>query len=145
MLLAILFMLLGALVLGHCVYQIGRGRATRNWLSTPGTIAPRPRARYIAFPVPWMFGRFAYSYSVDDRKFVGRRIWYGSDLAFSLPNPAYTWLGDSFPPGASVQVYYNPRNPRQAVLKVGVSPGTYVYAAVAAAMVSGGACLVWLQ
>jgi hypothetical protein len=47
-------------------------------------------------------------------------------------------LGDSLPPGASVAVYYNPKNPRQAVLKVGVSPGTYVYAAVATAMVLGG-------
>jgi hypothetical protein len=139
MLLAVLFILLGALVLGHCTYQIWRGRATLTWPSTPGTIAPRPKARYIAFPVPWIFGRFAYTYSVGDRKFVSRRIWYGSDLAFSAPNPAYTWLGDSFPPEANVPVYYNPKNPRQAVLKVGVSPGTYVYAAVAAAMVLGGA------
>jgi hypothetical protein len=72
---------------------------------------------------------------------VGRRIWYGSDLAFSTPNPAYTWLGDSFPAGENVPVYYNPRNPREAVLKLGVSPGTYVYAVVAALMILGGAYL----
>jgi Protein of unknown function (DUF3592) len=141
MALAILFTLLGALVLGHCTYHIWHGRATHNWPSTLGTITPRPKARYIAFPVPWIFGRFAYSYDIGEHAFVGRRIWYGSDLAFATPNSAYTWLGDSFPAGASVPVYYNPKNPRQSVLKLGVSPGTYVYAMVAAVLVLGGAYL----
>jgi hypothetical protein len=56
-----------------------------------------------------------------------------------MPNPAFTWLGDSFLPGASIPVYYNPKNSRQAVLKRGVSPGTYVYAVLAAVMIVGGA------
>ena len=125
----------GTLLLGHCVYQIRRGRASESWPSTPGVVGPRPRARFIAFPVPWIFGRFSYTYRVDGQDYVGRRIWFGSDLALRTPNPAYTWLGDSYPPGAAVKVRYNPRNPGESALKPGVSPGTYVLAAVSTVLI----------
>jgi hypothetical protein len=131
----------GALVLSHCLYQIRRGRASKHWPLTPGVVGPRPRARFLAFPVPWIFGRFSYTYSVAGQHYVGRRIWFGSDLAFRTPNPAYTWLGDSYPPGAAVTVRYDPLNPGESTLKPGVSPGTYVLAAVSTVLMLGGVAM----
>ena len=134
---------LGSLVLAHCLFQIWRGRASRHWPTTIGTIGPRPMSRSVVFPIPLFFGRFVYTYRIGAREFKGRRIWFGSDLAFSVPNPAYTWLGESLPPGTSVSVSYNPANRRESVLRPGVSPGTYVYAGVSIAMILGGIGVLW--
>ena len=136
---------LGLLVTAHCGYHIWRGSAARRWPTTPGKIGARPRSRWWLFPVPAVFGRFTYTYRVSGQEFVGRRIWFGSDLAFSVPNPAYTWLGDSFLPGAATTVSYNPSNPRESVLKPGVSPGTYVVAGVGVALALVGIGLRWVS
>ena len=125
------FALPGALVLLHCAHQIRRGRASSSWPSTTGHVAPR-------FVSPTVFirsdRRFAYTYTVGTRSFRGYRIWFGSDIGFAWPNPARTWLGLHYLPGAEVQVRYNPEDPRDSVLKVGISPGTYLLAGVAAVM-----------
>jgi hypothetical protein len=131
------------LVLAHCLHQISRGRAARHWPATTGTVGDRIVSPYV-FSVPILGGRFSYTYRIGNREFKGYRIWFGSDLAFSIPNPARTWLGELYTPGASVCVLYNPANPRESALKAGVSPGTYVLAAVSAAMILGGLASLWL-
>ena len=136
---------LGAIVLAHCLVQLSRGRASRQWPSTNGTIGPRPISRRVAFPIPALLGRFFYTYRVGSSEFTGHRIWFGSDVATSIPNPAYTWLGESFPPEAVVAVYFNPANPAESVLKTGCSPGTYVLAFVGGTMALAGMAALWLS
>lgn len=123
----------GLLVVGYCLHQIGRGRATMHWATAPGIVGPRPLSRSPYF-VPWGRGRFSYTCRIGEREYRGRRIWLGADIAFSVPDPALTWLGASYPPGASVQVFCDPVNPRESVLRPGVSPGTYVVAAAGLAL-----------
>jgi hypothetical protein len=126
----------GALALGHALYQIHRGRRTRTWPVVPGHIADRYVTGSLFF-VPIARGSFSYTYQVGQALFCSRRIRFGSDIAFSLPNPARTWLGETYRPGSSVPVAYNPQDPADSVLRVGVSPGTYVVAACGAGMIVG--------
>ena len=130
----------GALVLGHALHQIRRGRRARNWPVVPGRIAER---RLSPFPlvVPIARGTFSYAYRVENVEYVGRRIRFGSDLAFAIPDPARTWLGQAYPPGATVDVAYDPHDPADSVLRTGASPGTFAIAACAAAMLIAGALL----
>jgi hypothetical protein len=116
---------------------IPRNSATLSWRTAP---VDGDRA-YFCFLSP---SPVSYTYRIGNREFKGYRIWFGSDLVFSIPNPARTWLGELYPPGASVCVLYNPANPRESALKAGVSPGTYVLAAVSAAMILGGLASLWL-
>ncbi len=130
----------GALVLGHALHQIRRGRRTRDWPVVPGRIAGR---RLSPFPLfaPIARGAFSYTYRVEHVEYVGRRIRFGSDIAFAMPDPARTWLGQAYAPGAAVDVAYDPHDPADSVLRKGASPGTYAIAACAAAMLVGGALL----
>jgi Protein of unknown function (DUF3592) len=130
----------GALVLWHSLHQIQRGRASQSWPTVAGQIDDRYMTLSVFLPSS---RRFTYTYYVGDTQFSGHRIWFGSDLAFSLPNPTRTWLGSSYLPGAQVRVAYNPNDPHDSVLKTGVSPGTYVLAAAGALMVILGAAF-WM-
>ncbi len=130
----------GALALGHALQQIRRGRSTRNWPVVAGRIAARTLSPFPLI-IPIARGAFRYTYRVGNVEYAGRRIRFGSDIAFAIPDPARTWLGQAYPPGAAVEVAYDPHNPADAVLRTGVSPGTYVIAACAAAMLIAGALL----
>ena len=52
-------------------------------------------------------------------------------------------LADRYPVGRRVTVYYNPANPAQAALEVGVSRGTYLWMYGGAAFLPAMALLVW--
>ena len=131
MYLAALFIGPGTLVLLHCLDQIRRGRSSLAWPSVLGLVEKRFISPSVFLPSD---RRFTYTYKIGDEVFTGRRILFGSDIVFGLPNPARTWRGQHYLPGSEVRVRYNPRNPRDSVLQTGVSPGTYVLAAVASLM-----------
>ncbi len=136
----LLFVIPGVLVLWHSLHQIRRGRAAESWPTVAGQIDNHYLSRLAILSSS---RRFTYTYSVGGSQFSGHRIWFGSDIAFRLPSPARTWLGESYLPGSQVRVAYNPDDPQDSVLKTGVSPGTYVLAALGAVMGILGAA-VWM-
>lgn len=97
-----------------------RNTAALNWPSVDGEIVRsevqskwttdgQGQAVYRHRPI------IAYAYSVGGQAYSGKRIdFYG--------NPGYTEakaraLCDKFPSGARVPIYYNPSNPKDAVLE----------------------------
>jgi hypothetical protein len=71
-----------------------------------------------------------YHYTVDGSSYCSSRIAFGSDLLFGLS--AAQHAVESCPVGGAVTVYYNPRNPRQAVLEPGrANNGPYLFEGLA--------------
>ena len=73
-----------------------------------------------------------YQYSVEGTLYTGRAILPGpffSKNAGPVDAPKQTYLHPDgslkFPPGAEVEAYYNPKNPADAALVPGISPGLW--------------------
>lgn len=69
-----------------------------------------------------------YRYTVDGKTFEGDRTDL-NDLSTSDPAPAQSLL-QQFPAGATVDVFYDPQNPSQSLLKPGISGASAIYPAV---------------
>ena len=61
--------------------------------------------------------KMAYEYSVGDTEYIGNKYRYGR---FSSSDRWAYRVVDSHPPGRKVTAYYNPHNPGDAVLSVGI-------------------------
>ena len=57
-----------------------------------------------------------YTYDVDGMGYEGKRIAFGSDMAFGIRKKAVEYLA-AYPVDAEVSVYYNPEKPNEAVLQ----------------------------
>lgn len=117
--LAIIFGGLGAVFLA--VHWNTRRKAQRavNWPQTPGQIVASDLTENYAtdsdgYQTTYYQPAIRYVYSVIGVQYTGTRIAYGiasSDRASTLRILA------RYPLGASVQVYYDPQNPGEAVLE----------------------------
>ncbi len=135
--------------------QLKKARASYDWPSTQGTVirswvlvGSRER-RSSSSPQPFRGGRsnamrtsgggptrhlqLTYTYSVKDKRYKGKLIRYGS---FS-PDPDE--MVKRYPKGRAVTVYYDPRDPKNAVLERGVPLSIFIVLAV-----TGGAMGLWV-
>jgi hypothetical protein len=62
---------------------------------------------------------FRYHYSVADRKYDGSRVTYSDGINKTMR--ALRKLQEKYQGKSSIQVYYNPTNPKQSVLVPGLS------------------------
>ncbi len=102
-----------------CVYLVRKGYKSKHWPSVEGTV--------IESRVYYSNGESAhmtYSYVVNGRKYTGNNItvesifWYTTRSAGRIASRSKK--------GDRIKVYYNPENPGDSVLKVGVCPETYI-------------------
>lgn len=98
-----------------------RAAASRHWRSTNGVILASyvdrrsslssGGGRNTAFyPV------VLYQYTVDGQSFRGSQRAFGSEIGYGWTRPAQNAV-DRYPVGATVDVFYNPVNPSDAVLE----------------------------
>lgn len=97
--------------------------SSESWPKTNGLIKKSTResrvvATGLAIGLPYKVGLIVYEYNVKRVKFISTRISYRGG------NPTKETL-DKYPEGLSVQVYYNPHNPKEAVLEPGLKSTAY--------------------
>lgn len=65
-----------------------------------------------------------YDYKVDDQPHSCDRIWFGSDISTSNRGQMRDTV-KQYPEGKTIQVYYDPENPSEAVLQPGAFFSSY--------------------
>jgi hypothetical protein len=121
------FFALGLLVIGVTMVAVAlrqstRARETRGWTRTEGRIV-ESRVEKIEDESEEHLDRtrfvIRYAYRVGGRTYESPQVWIGSSEASSSDEPT-RWV-ERFPPGAVVPVWFDPRDPSQAVLVRGSS------------------------
>ena len=99
---------------------------SREWPTADGTIvlaelSPRPGAP----PDSWGDLRFRYTYSVAGTAYEGERIsLFGTKGVYGSPREMQEAIVAKYPPGRQVKVYYDPEDPRAALLEPGGYSGS---------------------
>lgn len=124
----LIYALIGAGIVGLVVWSIYRYKlinASEKWVSMMGRVTEahvhrtkdlQNRETMSPYPV------IHYQYTVNGQTFQGSRISFAPTTALSLD-----WV-DKYPAGTDVKVYYDPKNPQNAVLvpgRAGMSPDNY--------------------
>lgn len=114
--------LFGIAVFGLLLFAIGyklwEVRGASRWRETPGRILEsrvesRERRKSKQDARIGNYPRVVYEYRVGGRRYQGRRIGIGEEAPDFLIQETL----DRYPAGAVVKVYYNPDDPKQAVLE----------------------------
>lgn len=128
-----IFLLLGLGVSYYGYRLIRKARASAQWPAAQGAIesstvdVERERERDSDGDVHYetkYIPQIVYHYRVDGTDYYGDQVSFGSTSSRN-PNRAYR-IRDQYSPGMEVSVYYDPENPREAVLQPGVKGTTYI-------------------
>lgn len=136
------FALLGGLIAIYALYMQNRAEDTQSWKSTTGLmVEARIVERTTDDGIDYKL-RVGYSYRVGDEVYHGRRISFALKDYYDDRAEAEYALTD-YLDRDQVEVYYNPKNPRDAVLERGAGRGGSM-----GALIAGGlffACgIIWL-
>jgi hypothetical protein len=138
------------LVLVAAIYKTLQVRAASQWPSTPGkVVVSASELRQVKVLDSEResghkfeernFANIAYEYSVSGQKFSNNRVSIGEDLG----NFQVAETIARYPAGSIVTVYYNPRQPREAVLERDLPKGLWgclgIGTVIALAVVFGAA------
>ena len=111
---------------------IAMAKETLTWPSTSGHVT------FSGSVVPKSTGKITsevrFNYVVSGIKFEAQQPQYGSAMH-------HYYVAQEFPVGPA-RVYYSPQNPKDAVLRTGLAPGTCLILALAAAI--GGIPAIYL-
>ncbi len=117
---------LGAAMVVGGLRQSARGRETWRWTRTQGRVLASEIER-LDETDEHQRARFAfiirYAYEARGREHASEQLWIGSSSASSSEDPGWArrWV-ERFPAGRDVPVWFDPADPRQAVLVQGI-PG----------------------
>ena len=101
--------------LAYIGYQVESPSET--WPSAQGTVSVSEKIR----TSNGKNMRFEYRYSVNGSSYRSSRVNYSQDLQVSFAFDPWAAV-NRYPTGSTVAVYYDPRNPRDALLEPGVAP-----------------------
>jgi hypothetical protein len=132
------FVILGSVFLALLFTGTWQGKASLQWPTVEGEIVEsfvseeydegrcyRPKIRY--------------RYQVNDQEYTSELTTF---KAYWLVRKTAEKMVDRYPVGSRVQVHYNPRRPKQAVLEPGASLPPAVALIVVIAMLAFGICLL---
>jgi hypothetical protein len=137
----------GAILLAVGLRQAARGRETRGWTRTAGRVL-ESRVEASNAPDEQQGTRYGfvirYAYEARGGRHVSEQVWIGSAAGSVSENEAWPrrWV-ERFPAGSEVPVFFDPADPRQAVLVQGVPASqTRVLVGVGSVLLAAGA--FWL-
>lgn len=121
-----------------------RGRAKANlarrtWQTTQGKVlfsqveARRSRSGRSGYSTSY-YPRVVYEYAVNGNHFQGSRVVLGNEVGLGNYNAVERKVNERYPTGATVQVYYNPNEPREAALEMS-APANNIYLIIAAVII----------
>jgi len=116
--------LFGAGVIVYIQYQRAKLRESEGWLQATGTITKSQVDVDDSVEGPPCHScDVAYEYAIDNHSYTGKRIEFGQ-RTFTRVKKVEEHLRSHYPLNARVPVYYDPRNPAEAVLVRHVPGGT---------------------
>ena len=142
--LPILSLALGAVVVLMGLRQSARGRETRGWSHATGRVLASRVEEEHGGAEEQGYPRYRfdvrYSYEVRGRTYESDQVWYGSASApASQDRDWHRQWAERFPAGREVDVWYDPADPRRAVLVRGAPRGQLAaYLVVGMALVAAG-------
>lgn len=128
-----------AIAIGAVVYLVQfrqglRADASKKWPQAPGIViasalekSPEHRRRYIA--------ALQYSYRVAGKDYRASRVFWGGNEGREKHMASVV---ETYPAGASVRVFYDPKNPAEAVLDPLQNTGSRQLVLYALAMITLG-------
>lgn len=128
---SLVFVLIGVAILSYARKLDAKAKESLSWPSTDGEISHsavlyQTDTNPSTGNSPTYKADVAYRYKVNGRDYSSSRISL-ADLASTTRSAQNTV--DRYPDNSSVQVYYNPANPAEAVLEPGETSGlTFLYA-----------------
>jgi hypothetical protein len=123
--LGVLFCLVGLLQVAWCVVDSTRAIAARRWPTTIGTVdSSYVREVHGGRGGTGYMPAVTYTYQVDHTSYSGNRIWLTD---FSAPRDEVIRTVDNFPVGSRVTVYFDYSDPRQSLLRPGLSWYSYAW------------------
>jgi Protein of unknown function (DUF3592) len=134
------FLLVGSLQLIYWVTESSRALLTETWHTTTGTIQDsfvrkEVNGRRVAY-----YPDIRYSYEVDGAQFVGSRIWL-TKFATTAGDAQRTVQG--FPKASRALVYFDKGDPKQSLLRPGLSSYSYIWLGLCGLALLVGAWLLW--
>lgn len=125
-LLPLLFVIVGAILVFFGARQLLRADASQSWPSVTGVVTISELGKHLGNDrddSTTYSADISYDYIVNDRDYVNGTVAFGS-VQTSDPSLARLVL-KRYPVGQPVTVYYNPANPRDAVLEPGLHGATW--------------------
>ena len=102
---------LGLCSAAYLVWMLVRLYGSKSWPSTPGKML---KSNVVEDSDGWA-PRVRYCFTVRGRKYTHDRLYF--HLSTRMPNAKGAMVHlDPYPVGKQIDVYYNPRNPQEAVL-----------------------------
>ena len=131
------FLIAGLGILGYGGYCIYKGYESLTWPQTPGIITDSfverqsRRSSGTRTSTYKYFARIRYSYTINGSKgYTSSQIGYGKNEYTSRNKSKTEKYLRQFPVGKSVTVFYDPENPKQAVLTQGITGGALLMLAM---------------
>ena len=133
-----LLILIGGVSGLMCWHEIALGRETMRWARTTGQVL----GGTVGMDLLSGFGRLRadvrYRYTVNGTGYLSDRLTYRRYLTFVGADQAVY----RYPVGATVTVWYDPGNPKRAVLEPGTGRLPWVYLTVAAGIMVAGVVML---
>ena len=144
---------LGAILIFFGIVMLKDAYASRKWPTVEGkvqgirvrsertsrTTSSRKRSYYF---------EITYTYMVDNQMYTGNRFSLGAgpraSKKFSLEEDARAEAHKQYPLRSTVTVYYEPGNPKSAVLESGANWGTYVPLLLGVLFLPAGLFFLWI-
>jgi hypothetical protein len=142
----LVFVAIGGVVGFFGIRTFQNAQASQTWPSVRGQVTESQVGTHDSDGTTMYSANVVYEYTVGGRQYINDRIRFGEGSS-SNPRPAHNMVAE-YPVGASVDVYYSPDDPLNAVLEPGASgfgvwalPGMGGCFALAGLMVVGASLL----
>lgn len=141
LLVCLLFIILGIVFLLFSFYCYKKSKDSEKWSKTKGQISKAYMGKFTDSDSVSYKVEIEYTYTVADKVYSSKRKYYGDHLLSS-----FYWstkkLVDKYKIGDTIDVYYNPQNPKDAVLEQGVHFSVLVFFIASLVCFSIGGVLV---
>ena len=121
----------GAFFITYCIRQWRAGRASEKWPETEGVITHSQwkHGKYSSRNNDWtVVSTIRYEFEVGGKRYVSERVSFGALESDGDRKTEVAMYGE----GMRFPVYYDPADPRRAVLDAGVQSGVYKGLAIGA-------------
>jgi len=125
--------IIGCILLSTSLVYVAEGYKSEGWLKTRGEVFEGYKSKGVIAITSYAFHNydsFSYIYEVNGIEYKGYRIEIGANSS-----------SKDYSKGELVDVYYDPSNPSNSVLVIGVSSSQFVAIIIASGLIAVGVAL----
>ena len=142
----IVLVVIGAFITSFTLLAVKRGKQSEQWQKCEGKVVSaevEEERRYDPEDGTsvYYYPRVHYEYQVGDKTYQGKKL---KMLEASMSKKKANETIASFSTGSTVEVYYDPQKPEQAVLQPGTQKFSYVFLVVGMLCILAGLVMAFL-